>query len=84
MATSKSNISMNDIEKIHRNLFRFEGKYYRLFAKGVTPNMCWLIAPKMVELIDIDIATGNDKYGKNTIVFDVTGTVSMYNEYIRI
>lgn len=75
--------SINDIERVNRNLYKSEGKYYRLFARGITPNNCWLIAPVMRELIDIDVATGKDVYGVNQIEFDVTGTVSAYSEFIK-
>lgn len=75
--------SINDIERINRNLYKSEGKYYRLFARGITPNDCWLIAPVMRELIDIDVATGKDVFGMGQIEFDVTGTVSAYSEFIR-
>ncbi len=75
--------SINDIERINHNLYKSQGKYYRLFAKGVTPNDCWLIAPVMRELIDIDVATGKDVFGVSLIEFDVTGTVSAYSEFIK-
>jgi hypothetical protein len=41
------------------------GRYYRLTCAGVTPNMCWLIVPKLLEVLDIDIATGTDIYGNS-------------------
>ena len=75
--------SINDIERVNRNLYKSEGKYYRLFARGITPNDCWLIAPVLRELIDIDVATGKDVYGLSQIEFDVTGTVSAYSEFIK-
>ena len=65
----------------HRNLYMLDGKYYRLFARGVTPNGCWLIAPVLRELENIDIATGKDVYGAGYIEFDVTGTVPAQYEY---
>ena len=58
-------------------------KSYRLFAKGVTPNGCWLIAPKMVKLVDIDIATGNNIYGQELVFPDVIGTVSGSYTFIK-
>jgi hypothetical protein len=76
--------SINDIERVNRNLYKSEGKYYRLFARGITPNNCWLIAPVLRELIDIDVATGEDVYGMSQIEFDVTGTVSAYSEFIKV
>ena len=75
--------SFNDAEKVHRNLYKYDGKYYRLFARGVTPNGCWLIAPILKELVDIDAGTGADVYGTDCIEFDVTGTVSPCNEFVR-
>jgi hypothetical protein len=80
---NKMSNSINNFERTARNFYRFNGKAYRLFAKGITPNGCWLIAPKMIELVDIDVATGNDVYGKETIEFDVTGTVQAGCEFIK-
>jgi hypothetical protein len=72
-------ISINDVRNLGRNLWQrngIHGVYYRLFASGVTPNGCWLINPVMRELLDIDVASGKDVYGPNTLEFDgVTGTV---------
>lgn len=66
---------------------QFEDKrYFRLFGTGITPNGCWIINPKMVELKDIDIASGKDIYGTEIKIDDITGTVSAsggYKEYIR-
>ena len=76
-------ISINDIEKVGRNLYKHNGIYYRLFAQGVTSNGCWLINPIMKELLDIDVSTGLDVYGQKTLNFDgVTGTVSSYTEFV--
>ena len=62
-------------------LYKKGSKYYRLFARGITPNGCWLIAPKMVHLKDINIATGKDIYGKSIqIAGGVTGTVNASGE----
>jgi hypothetical protein len=79
-------ISINDItnEQVGRNLYKFEGKFYRLFGKGVTPNGCWIIAPEMRELKDINVATGKDVYGEDVLQFDgVTGTVGAPREHIN-
>ena len=46
-----------------RNLYKTGAGYWRLFANGVTPNGCWLINARMVELKDIDVATGADIFG---------------------
>ena len=65
------------------NLYKIENKYYRLFARGTTPNNCWLIAPELRELLDIDVATGKDVFGSHIIPFrDVTGTCGAYHQYI--
>ena len=78
-------VSMNDLEQTGRNLYKYEGKYYRLYAKCITPNGCWLVAPCMVELLDIDTATGRDIYGNGRLEFDgITGTVSAPREFLRI
>lgn len=77
-------ISINDLEQVGHNLYKYDGKYYRLFGKGITPNNCWVIAPKMVELADIDVATGNDIYGENELEFNgVTGTVGAPRQHIK-
>jgi hypothetical protein len=76
------NVSINDIERIGRNLYKHEGIYYRLFGKGVTPNNCWVIAPVFIELTDIDVSTGTDIFGPSRIEFDVTGTVNAHCEFI--
>ena len=55
-----------------------------MFGKGITPNSCWIIAPYLQELKDIDVATGNDVYGPSRLDFDgITGTVGAGPEYIR-
>lgn len=74
--------SINDFTQINRNLWKRNGKYYRLTGMGITPNGCWIIAPTMVELIDIDIATGNDVYGAEMVKFDATGAIMAGHEYI--
>lgn len=59
-----------------------DGKHYRLEARGITPNRCWLIAPTMRELVDIDISTGHDVYGPEVHRLD-TGTVPHCYNFIR-
>ena len=78
-------ISINDngLEQIHRNLYKYGEKHFRLFAIGTTPNGCWLIAPILVEVVDIDIPTGKDVYGPAMLAFDgATGTVQVGREFI--
>lgn len=75
--------SINDFNRVGRNLWQRDNKYYRLTGIGITPNGCWIIAPQLVELADIDTATGTDIYGPDIIRFDVTGTVDAYNTYIN-
>ena len=75
--------SINDFERTNRNFYKANGKSYRLFAQGVTPNGCWLINAKMVELVDIDVATGKDVYGKDVIEFEATGIVGAPREYVH-
>ena len=70
------------MEKISTNLYKENDTYYRLLAKGVTPNGCWLIAPIYFELKDIDLATGKDIYGTKTIDVD-TGTIPASTPYIK-
>lgn len=77
-------ISCNDLEKINRNLWKYNGKHYRLIGSGITPNGCWIIAPRMIELIDIDVSTGMDVYGASALEFDgVAGTMNADHEYIN-
>ena len=75
--------SINDYRRIGRNIWKRDDNFYRLTGKGITPNGCWIIAPRLIELTDIDTATGNDVYGRSVIEFDVTGTVTADNEYIK-
>jgi len=58
---------INSFQRINANLWKRGRYYFRLFANGVTPNECWLINPRMVELKDIEISSGNDVYGCRTI-----------------
>jgi hypothetical protein len=74
--------NFNSFTQVGRNLYKKDGIYYRLSAIGVTPNGCWLIAPEMIELEDINIATGKDVYGEKKIAFDVAGTVPAGYVYI--
>ena len=71
-------MKITDFTQERSNFWRSKDgkKSYRLFAHGITPNGCWLIAPKMVELVDIDIATGNNIYGQELVFQDAIGTVS--------
>lgn len=55
------------MERVNTNLYKKDGKYYRLFGSGVTPNGCWVINPKFIELKDIEVATGKDVYGEEEI-----------------
>jgi hypothetical protein len=71
----------NEFAKVGTNLYKANGDYYRLFGTGITDNGCWIINPKMVELKDIDIVTGNDIYGTEIKINDITGTVSASREY---
>lgn len=58
-------------------------RYFRLFGTGTTPNGCWVINPKMIELEDIDTTSGKDVYGPEILINDITGTVSSCNQYIK-
>jgi hypothetical protein len=77
-------MEFSTFEQVHRNLWRRYGIYYRLYASQAspTPNGCWLIAPKMVELADIDAATGKDVIGPSEVVFEVCGTVPACYEFV--
>lgn len=79
-------ISINDINnnQVGRNLYKYEGKYYRMFGMGITDNYCWIINPYMQELKDINVVTGKDIYGDDRLDFDGNiGTVQAGPEYIR-
>lgn len=65
--------SISEFEKVGQNLYKKDKIYFRLFATSVTPNRCWLVNPTMVELIDIDIATSKDIYGKQYPCIEVMG-----------
>jgi len=51
---------LRDFQLVRGSLWSRSSKYYRLTAGSVTPNGCWLVHPRMVEISDIDIATGSD------------------------
>ena len=65
----------SQFERVGNNLWKADGKYYRLTGKGITPNGCWVTAPEMHQITDIDTATGQDVQGAEIIKFDITGTV---------
>ncbi len=72
----------SEVTKIRTNLYRANNRSYRLFGTGITPNGCWVINPKMVELVDIDVASGADVYGTESPIDDVTGTVAAGNQFV--
>lgn len=77
-------LNLSNYTQIDRNLWKSEstGKYFRLFAQGVTPNGCWLVNARLLELSDIDISTGNDVYGAEIIEAECPcGTVQAGPEY---
>lgn len=77
-------VSINDIEKVGRNLFNYDGRYYCMFATGITPNGCWLINPVLRELVDIEPSTGIRVYGEGVLEFDgIVGTVPAFYEFIK-
>lgn len=53
------------------------GTYYRLVAYGVSPNGCWLIDPRLYELLDINAGSGDDVYGPGVVNFEYCGTISV-------
>lgn len=40
------------------------GRNYRLFGAGITPNGCWRLHPCFREIVDYDVATGETIYGE--------------------
>jgi len=73
---------LTKFEKVGRNLWKYDGHYFRLFGNGMTPNHCWLAAPEMRELVDIDIASGRDIYSNWVQPLD-NGTVPIGCEYLN-
>lgn len=73
-----STIPFHGFEQAHDNLWKRDGKYYRLFGDGITPNGCWRINPYLRELSDIDAATGRDIYGEETIYLEYSTVPSCY------
>jgi hypothetical protein len=43
--------SIDKYERVGRNLYKYHGTYYRLYAQGTTHNRLWLIYPELVESI---------------------------------
>lgn len=74
-------VSFNKVEQVRVNLWKYDGKYFRLFGKGITPNGCWIINPEMREVIDINTATGTDEYGITVLRPD--STVSSCHEFVK-
>ena len=79
----RKNLEYNDFKCISRNLYKLGRIYFRLFGTGITPNQCWIENAKMVHLVDIDVATGKDVYGKAEVEFGYAGTVQKGPEYIQ-
>ena len=71
-----------DFEKVGTNLWKRDGKHYRLFAHSVTPNGCWLASPYMQQLNDIDTATGLDVFGNSRLHFESCGTLPAEYDFI--
>ena len=75
--------SFHDFKMVGRNLYFRYGIYYKLHGTGITPNGCWVINPKMVELVDVDVPTGQEVWGQEIVIHDIAGTVPAQREYIR-
>lgn len=77
------NVDFNSFVKVSSssNLYRFDGKYFRLWATGSTD--CWLINPKMVEVKEIDADAGRNIWGSVVYEFCAWGTVPSSYQYIR-
>ena len=69
-------------EQKGRNLWKQDKMYFRLAGLGITLNGAYRNAPVMIELADIDIATGNDVYGNNILDLE-TGSVDIYHESLN-
>jgi hypothetical protein len=82
-------MNYSEFTQKQNNLYQIEfsnltdNRYFRLFGTGVTPNGCWIVNPKMVELKDIDIKTGMDVYGVEIKINDYIGTVPASKQYIK-
>lgn len=66
----------------HENLYKLNGRYFKLFAKGITPNGCWLIQPLYREIIDISGPGGYDVYGLEQYKAE-TGTIPGHLEFLH-
>ena len=76
--------SINDFKSVNgiTNLYTKGRKYYRLFGDGITPNGCWILNPVFKNLIDIDIATGQDIFSNQKYTIGVCGKVSADKKFI--
>ena len=63
-------------------LYFRDGKHYRLFSKGKTLNACWLVAPILKELKNIDTFFDVDVYEQEIIELD-GGTVPSCRGFIN-
>lgn len=75
-------MTINGCEQVGRNLYKFDGRYFRLVGLGITPNGAYRAHPGMIELADIDTATGRDVY-KGSIIDLGTGSVDIYHECLN-
>ena len=83
MASRYFENTIKGFEQVGRNLWKYDGHYFRLFGKGITPNNAYLAGAHMRELLDIDIATGLDVYGGWVQELEL-GAATIYNEYVRL
>lgn len=83
MASRYFENTIKGFEQVGRNLWKYDGHYFRLFGKGITPNNAYLAGAHMRELLDIDTATGLDVYGGWVQELEL-GAVTIYNEYVRL
>ena len=74
--TQEKIFNISDFEQIGINMFALGNICYRLYAKGATPNGCWLIGAVM-RSFDISIATGKiSNTGHDITLGNGIGTVS--------
>ena len=71
------------MEQVNSNLYKENGKYYRLFGYGETPNGCWVISPYYKRLVDIEVWSGKDVYGEEEIEIG-NGVVPACTKFVMV
>lgn len=79
------NVKFHHFERVNNNLYKYNKKYFKLFGTNTSSNHCWIENAIMVELIDLDTATGKFVFGTTFSrmgVYCGGGSVQAGNEFL--